>query len=125
MSPKAKIKNIDHLGIVAGLIDEIVNYAGIKQVWLVVESQKRKESDLEKLDKKLKKEKEKVEKFLKELKKENFDNPEQARYKLKAINKKLNFFELQITQSKSKENKTIYKGISMFPRYSHFDFKWY
>jgi len=127
MSPtsKAEIKNIDHLGIVAGLIDddkigrvmdklykyglnnllieivlsvikkfnigtkyshldatsfhlhgeykseenqEIVNYGGIKQVWLIVESQKRKDRNLEKLDKKLKKEKDKdkdkVETFL-------------------------------------------------------------
>ena len=39
--------------------EEIVNYGAIKQIWLIVESQKRKESDLEKLDKKLKKEKDK------------------------------------------------------------------
>jgi transposase len=50
---------------------EIVSYGGIKQTWLIVESQKRKDSDLDKLDKKLKKEKHKVEKLLKELKKEN------------------------------------------------------
>ncbi len=92
--------------------EEIVNYGGIKQIWLIVESQKRKESDLEKLDKKLKKEKDKVDKLVKGLKKEDFETPEQSRYKLKAINKKLNFFEInevQITKSKSKENKTIYK----------------
>lgn len=55
---------------------EIVSYAGIKQTWLIVESQKRKDSDLDKLDKKLKKEKEQVEKLLKELTKENFETPE-------------------------------------------------
>ena len=54
--------------------EEIVNYGGIKQIWLVVESEKRKNSDLEKLEKKLKKEKEKVRKLLKELKKEDFDH---------------------------------------------------
>ena len=92
--------------------EEIVNYGAIKQIWLIVESQKRKESDLEKLDKKLKKEKDKVDKLLKELKKEAFESPEQARYKLKGVNKKLIFFEIQevqITKNKSKENKTIYK----------------
>jgi hypothetical protein len=50
--------------------------------------------------------------LLKGLKKEDFQTPEQARYKLKGINKKLIFFEIkevQITKSKSKENKTIYK----------------
>jgi transposase len=97
--------------------EEVVNYGGIKQIWLIVESQKRKESDLEKLDKKIQKEKEKVEKLLKELKKENFETPEQARYKLKGINKKLKFFEItevQTTKLQSKENKIIYKmeGIS-------------
>ncbi|BBD70449.1 transposase [Nostoc commune NIES-4072] len=91
---------------------EIVNYGGIKQTWLIVESQKRKDSDLDKLDKKLKKEKEQVEKLLKELKKENFETPEQARYKLKVINKKLKLFEIKevkLIDSKTKDNKTIYK----------------
>ncbi len=96
--------------------EEIVNYGGIKQIWLIVESQKRKNSDLEKLDKKLKKEKGKVEKLLKDLKKEDFETPEQARYKLKGINKHLKLFEIQevqLTESKSKDNKTKdtqYKG---------------
>jgi transposase len=92
--------------------EEIVNYGGIKQVWLIVESQKRKDSDLEKLDKKLKKEKDKVEKLLKELKKEDFETPEQARYKLKGINKKLKLFEIKevkLIESISKDKKIIYK----------------
>jgi transposase len=92
--------------------EEIVNYGGIKQIWLIVESQKRRESDLEKLDKKLKKEKDKVEKLLKALKKEDFETPEQARYKLKGINKKMKLFEIKdikIIEAKSKDNKTIYK----------------
>lgn len=57
-------------------------------------------------------EKDKVEKLLKELKKENFATPEQAQYKLKAINKKLKLFEIKevkLIESKSKDNKTIYK----------------
>lgn len=92
--------------------EEIVNYGGIKQVWLIVESQKRKDSDLEKLNKKLKQEKNKVETLLKELRKENFETPEQARYKLKVINKKLKFFEIKevkLIESKSKDNKIFYK----------------
>jgi len=92
--------------------EEIVTYGGIKQTWIIVESQKRKKSDLEKLDKKLKKEKEQVEKLLKSLKKEDFETAEQARYKLKGINKKLKLFEIkevQLIESKLKDNKTIYK----------------
>ncbi|MBG1261223.1 IS1634 family transposase, partial [Nostoc commune] len=92
--------------------EEVVTYGGIKQIWLIVESQKRRDSDLEKLEKKLKKEKDKVEKLLKELKKEDFETPEQARYKLKGINKNLKMFaikEIQIIEITSKDNKTIYK----------------
>ncbi|BDA74283.1 transposase [Calothrix sp. PCC 7716] len=92
--------------------EEIVNYGAVQQIWLIVESQKRKNSDLEKLEKKIKKEKVKVEKLLKELKKEDFETPEQARYKLKGVNKKLKFFEIKevkLIESKSKDNKTIYK----------------
>ncbi|BAZ68798.1 transposase (plasmid) [Fischerella sp. NIES-4106] len=97
--------------------EEIVNYGGIKQIWLIVESQKRRESDLERLDKKLKTEKEKIEKLLKELKREDFETPEQARYKLKVINKKLKLFEIpevKLFKTQSKDNKTVYKmeGVS-------------
>jgi transposase len=92
--------------------EEMVNYGGIKQIWLIVESQQRKDSDLKKLEKKLKKEKDKVEKLLKALKKEDFESPEQARYKLKGINKNLKLFEIKevkIIESKSKVHKTVYK----------------
>ena len=92
--------------------EEIVNYGGIKQIWLVVESEKRKNSDLEKLEKKLKKEKEKVGKLLKELKKEDFETPEQARYKLKGINRKLKLFgikEVNLIEAKASCNKIVYK----------------
>ncbi len=92
--------------------EEIVTYGGIKQIWLIVESQKRRDSDLEKLEKKLNKEKDKFDKLLKELKKEDFETPEQARYKLRGINKSLKMFaikEIQIIEVTSKDNKTIYK----------------
>jgi transposase len=39
--------------------EEIVTYGGIKQTWLIVSSEKRQKSDLEKLEKKLKQEDEK------------------------------------------------------------------
>lgn len=92
--------------------EEVVYYGGIKQVWLVVESEKRKNSDLKKLEKKLKKENEKVDKLLKELKKEDFETTEQARYKLKGINKKLKLFgikEINLIETKDSLNKTVYK----------------
>jgi len=91
--------------------EEIVNYAGIKQTWLIVSSQKRKESDLRQLEEQIKKAKERVEKLLKELNKEKFNSPESARYKLKSINKKLKLFEIKEIQvsaeNKSKNSQTI------------------
>jgi len=93
--------------------EEIVNYAGIKQTWLIVSSQKRKESDLIKLEEQIKKAKERVEKLLKEFNKEKFNSPESARYKLKSINKKLKLFEIKEIQvsaeNKSKNSQTIYQ----------------
>lgn len=92
--------------------EEILNYGGTNQIWLIVESKKRQKSDLDQLEKKLKTEKDQVEKLLKELKREAFENPEQARYKVKGINKKLKLFEIKevnLIESKSSDNKTIYK----------------
>lgn len=46
------------------------------------------------------------------MKQENFETPEQARYKLKGVNKKLKLMEIKevkLIESKSKDNKTIYK----------------
>jgi transposase len=54
------------------------NYGGIKQRWLVVQSQKRKESDLIKLSEKINKENEKATKALNTLLKKKFTSPEGA-----------------------------------------------
>lgn len=78
-----------------------VNYGGIEQIWLVVESKK-----------KLKKEGIKLEKLLKKLKREEFDNPQQARYKLKGINITIKLFKIEeskIIEGQSKKKELIYK----------------
>jgi transposase len=54
------------------------NYAGIEQRWLVVESQKRKVSDLEKLRQKIEKEKDKASEKLRQLMKQEFTSSEGA-----------------------------------------------
>ena len=89
-----------------------VNYGGISQIWLIVESEKRKISDLDQLEKKLEKEKIKIEKKLNQLKKEEFATPEEAEKKLKEINLKNNLFkivEVNLIKNQSKDKKTIYK----------------
>jgi len=92
--------------------EEIVNYGGIKQIWLVVESEKRHESDLEKLEKNLQKEAKQIQKQLKELTKVELANPEQARDKIQEINQKYNLYKIEginIVESQTKDNKTVYK----------------
>ncbi|MGK7882049.1 MAG: IS1634 family transposase [Crocosphaera sp.] len=96
--------------------EEIVTYGGIKQTWLIVLSEKRQKSDLDKLEKKLSQEKEKSKKLLKEIQSEEFEHPQAARYKLKAINKKLRLFEIrevELIETCSKKNERIYKIIGL------------
>jgi len=92
--------------------EEIVVYGGIKQRWLIVESQPRKNSDLNKLEKQIEKEEEKAAKLIKQLEKEEFEHPSQAKYKLKEINRKLKLFklaEVQISKEIIKSGQTAYK----------------
>ena len=92
--------------------EEKVTYGGIQQIWLIVTSEKRQISDLKKPENNLEKEKDKGEIILKSLQKEEFENPQQARYKLRAINQKLNLvkiLEIDLIASQSKDHKTIYK----------------
>ncbi len=92
--------------------EKTINYGGINQIWLIVESVKRKISDLNQLEEKLKKEKLKIEKKLNQLRKEQFTNPEQAQKKLQEINSKNNLFkieEVNLIESQSKDKKSIYK----------------
>ncbi|EAM51599.1 IS1634-like element ISCwa1 family transposase [Crocosphaera watsonii WH 8501] len=96
--------------------EEIVTYGGIKQTWLIVLSEKRQKSDLEKLEKQLSQEEKKSQKFLKEIQSEEFEHPQAARYKLKAINKKLRLLErkeVELIETYSKKKEKIYKMISL------------
>ena len=79
------------------------NYAEIEQRWLVIESEKRKKSDIEKLRKKIEKEKEKIEETLTKLMKEEFSSSEVAEEIVLRLNKTLKSHE--ITEIKTRENK--------------------
>ena len=92
--------------------EEKVTYAGIVQRWLIGESEKRKKSDVQKLELTIEKESKKAEKLLSELEKEEFEHSSQAQYKLKGINKKLKLFKIKerkIFEKVNKEKKKIYK----------------
>lgn len=92
--------------------EEIVSSGGIKQRWLIVESKSRKESDLQKLERKIKEEGEKVSKALQKIEREEFENPGQARSRLNRLNQNLKFWlsgETQILEKEAPEQKKIYK----------------
>ncbi len=77
-------------------------YAGIKQRWLLVESQKRKEADKIKLLEKIEKEKEKAEKELNSLMKQKFTSSEGATEIANQFAKSLKYH--QITEIKIHES---------------------
>ncbi len=89
-----------------------VTYGGIKQRWLMVESEARKKSDLEKLGNKIEQELVKAKKLLSQLEKEECSHSSEISYQVNGINKKLKFFtiqEIEIVEVTSKEGKTVFK----------------
>lgn len=81
------------------------NYAEIEQRWLIVESEKRKVSELEKLREKIEKEKEKTQEILKKLMKEEFNSSEVANETVMRLNKSLKYHQIiEITIKESELN---------------------
>ena len=93
----------------------IINYGGIEQRWLVVESSERKNSDLRKLEKRISKSKINASNNLKKLLNSEFKSEQEAIQSVKILNKKLKYhqidnIEYKITKSKNKtEQKTFYQ----------------
>ena len=93
----------------------VVNYGGIKQRWLVVESSDRKNSDLRKLEKRISKSKINASNHLKKLLNSEFKSEQEAIQSVNNLNKKLKYhqidnIEYKITKSKNKtEQKTFYQ----------------
>jgi transposase len=69
--------------------EEKVTYGEIQQRWLIVESEKRKKSDYEKLELKLKQEEKQIEKRIQKLGKEKFADLKTAQEHLKTIESSL------------------------------------
>jgi transposase len=92
--------------------EEKVIYGGVKQRWLIVESQQRRKSNLKKLESKIKLEEQGIEKQLKQLKKKEFEHPKTAEYKLKEIQKKFKLFTLEEAEGieiVTKTEKNLYR----------------
>jgi transposase len=89
-----------------------VNYGGIEQRWLLVESEERKKADLKKLTQKIKEEFLKIEKQLSKLVKDEFDQQSLAMSKIQEIESKLKYHqisEVKIIERKIKDEKVIYR----------------
>jgi transposase len=74
------------------------NYGGIAQRWLVIESEKRKESDLKKLEKKLRKKQEEAQQLLARMGRKKFESAAAAKAILKTENKKLKYHQLNLVK---------------------------
>ena len=89
------------------------NYGGIAQRWLVVESEKRKESDLRKLEKKLTKKQLAASQLLARLSRSKFALGAEAKAIIKAENKKLKYYQLNLAKlikvKDKKSNKYVYQ----------------
>ena len=88
------------------------NYGGIKQRWLVVESQVRQESALKKLEEKITKESQVISKKLAQLAKKEFESELEANLSLKQLSSKLKYHlisETIITEITSKRKKITYQ----------------
>ena len=83
-------------------LEQNVTYAGIKQRWLMVESESRKKSDIQKLKLKIEQEQKTALKLVKKLETTGFDTVTQAKNHLKSINKKLKLWMVESLEIKEK-----------------------
>ncbi len=83
----------------------IVNYGGIEQRWLVVESSERKNSDLRKLEKRITKSKINASNNLKKLLNSEFKSEQEAIQSVKNLNKKLKYHQIDHIEYKTKKSK--------------------
>jgi transposase len=93
-------------------VEKIVEYKGLTQRWLIVESAERRKSDIDKLQKKREKEQQKIAEKLVKLEKKEFVSEQEAEEELKLNNQSSKFFSLQITniiESPHKKKEKIYK----------------
>ncbi len=106
---RKRIKNLQERGY--KWKEKRVNYGGVEQRWLIVESEKRKKSDRQLLETRIDKEKKQTKNLVKQLEKEKFEHPSQTQYQLKKLNQKLKFFQIneeRIIKAKTKSQKIEY-----------------
>ncbi len=93
--------------------EQLITYGDIEQRWLLVESQKRKESDLKKLSERIEKEKEKADKDIKSLMKDKFNSMSAAIEVANRFSKSLKYHQLTNIQVQKIEEKNKKKPIEI------------
>ncbi len=111
LSEKKLVKSSENPGY--AFAAKTSNYGGIAQRWLVVESEKRKKSDLRKLEKKLRKKQLAAQQLLDRLARSKFESKAEAKAIFKAENKKLKYHQLTLVKlikvKEKKSNNNVYK----------------
>ena len=110
--PESSLVDTDLEGYKA--VEKESKYGGIKQRWFIIESEKRKKSDLAKLEKKVIKDKENADSLFKTLSLKKYENRTEIKAVLKGEQKKLKYHHLilkNVTEVANKKNKeTVYKA---------------
>lgn len=83
-----------------------VNHHGIEQRWQIIESEARKKSDLEKLNKKIQKEQDKIEKKLRNWQNKGQDSLEELQVEVKQFRRQLKYHKLDKIRYSQKQNTT-------------------
>ena len=97
--------------------EEKVNYHGIEQRWLIVESENRKESDLLKLEKNLRKEKDKLSDKIDKWSRKRSPKKNELEKEIKQWSQKLKYHELSKINCREKINKLGKKCYSALVEY--------
>ncbi len=90
-----------------------IDYAGVEQRWLIIESSERKKSDLQKLEKRISKSKNSALAQLKKLVDSRFNSQQEAVKAVNKLNKKLKYYQIDSVnylkkQSKKQKDKILF-----------------
>ena len=95
-------------------VEKESNYGGIKQKWIIIESETRKESDLKQLSKRIVKDELKANSLVKSLSQKKYKNRTEIEAVLNCEQKKLKYHRLVLKDvsktTDKKTNKTVYKA---------------
>jgi transposase len=110
-TPDSEFIKTDREGYKA--VEKESNYAGIKQKWIIIESETRKESDLKQLEKKILKDEEKANSLLTSLSQKKYENRTEIKAVFNCEQKKLKYHHLVLKDmtktTDTKSQKIVYK----------------